>query len=112
MEQNSKYFTEECVKAMQEAYKYSKNKKYEFITVDNFMMFLAQTPKGKEIMEAMGLNVEQFVDSVATYLNENIPKTLTNEVPQWTIQLRELRDKSIILQRASQNERPSGQKES
>jgi ATP-dependent Clp protease ATP-binding subunit ClpA len=99
--ENSKYFTEECVQAMQEAYKYSKNKKHEFITVDSFMMFLAQTPKGKEIIEAMGLSVEHFVDSVATYLSENIPKTLTNDSPQWTVQLRELRDKSIILQRAS-----------
>ncbi len=101
MEQNSRYFTEECVRAMSEAYKYAKKKKYEFITVDGFMMFLAQTPKGQEIMEAMGLDVNHFVETMADYLEKNIPKTMNGENPQWTIQLRELRDQSIVLQRAS-----------
>lgn len=103
MEQNSKYFTEECVQAMQEAYKYSKTNKHEFITVDSFMMFLIQTPKGKEIIEAMGLNVEHFIEQIAAYLDENIPKTLITDNPQWTVQLRELRDRSVVLQRASGN---------
>lgn len=103
MEQNSKYFTEECVQAMQEAFKYCKSKKYEFITVDSFMMFLVQTPKGKEIIEAMGVSLEHFIESVSTYLSENIPKTAIAENPQLTVQLRELRDQSIILQRASGN---------
>jgi ATP-dependent Clp protease ATP-binding subunit ClpA len=103
MEQNSKYFTEECVQAMQEAYKYSKTNKHEFITVDSFMMFLIQTPKGKEIVEAMGLNVEHFIEQIASYLDENIPKNLSNDHPQWTVQLRELRDRSVVLQKASGN---------
>jgi len=103
MEQNSKYFTEECVKAMTGAYLFSKNKKYEFITVDTFMMFLSKTPKGKEIFEAMGLNTLQFGESVSRYLEENIPKISKDEAPQWTIQLKELREQSIILQKASGN---------
>lgn len=103
MEQNSKYFTEECVQAMQEAYKYSKTNKHEFITVDSFMMFLIQTPKGKEIVEAMGLNIEHFIEQIAAYLDENIPKNLSSDNPQWTVQLRELRDRSVVLQRASGN---------
>lgn len=103
MEQESKYFTEECVQAMQEAYRYSKINKHEFITVDSFMMFLAQTPKGKEIIDAMGLDGEHFTQQIAAYLDENIPKIHNNENPQWTVQLRTLRDQAIILQRASGN---------
>jgi ATP-dependent Clp protease ATP-binding subunit ClpA len=103
MEQNSKYFSEECVQAMNETYKFAKKKKYEFITVDSFMMFLVQNNKGQEIMEAMGLNVKHFIDAMAEFLEKNIPKTQSNETPQWTIQLRELRDQSVVLQRASGN---------
>lgn len=103
MEQNNKHFSEECVQAMNEAYKYAKKKKHEFITVDTFMMFLSQTTKGQEIFEAMGLAVEHFVESVGAYLDQNIPKTTLSDNPQWTITLRELRDQAITLQKANGN---------
>ncbi len=103
MEKNSRNFTEDCVEAFDSALSFSKKKKYEFITVDTYMIFLVQTKYGKEIFEAMGLNTEHFVENTTRYLDEHLPKLLTTEDPQWTIQLRELKEQSMILQKASGN---------
>ncbi len=101
MDRNSKFFTDDCNRAFDEAQSFAKKKKYEFITVDTYMIFLCQTKYGKEIFEAMGVNVEHFIENTTKYLDENIPKVADIDTPQWTIQLRELKDQALILQRAS-----------
>lgn len=82
---------------MNEAYQYAQKKKFEFVTVDNFMLFVAKTQMGRFIFEAMQLNVNEFYEHIEEYLNENIPKSSDNgDKPQWTIQLKALRDQSVL----------------
>ena len=101
MENNNKLFSDECINAMNEAYQYAQKKKFEFVTVDNFMLFVAKTQMGRSIFEAMQLNVNEFYEHIEEYLNENIPKSSDNgDKPQWTIQLKALRDQSVLLQQA------------
>lgn len=101
MENNNKLFSDECINAMNEAYQYAQKKKFEFVTVDNFMLFIAKTQMGRSIFEAMQLNVSEFYEHIEEYLNENIPKSSDNgDKPQWTIQLKALRDQSVLLQQA------------
>ncbi len=101
MENNNKLFSDECINAMNEAYQYAQKKKFEFVTVDNFMLFIAKTQMGRSIFEAMQLNVNEFYEHIEEYLNENIPKSSDNgDKPQWTIQLKALRDQSVLLQQA------------
>jgi len=103
MKLSNKYFTNDCIQAMDKAYAYSKENKHELVTVDCFMMFLVQTPKGKEIIKAIGLKLQHYLDSVSFYLEQNIPKVPTIEEPQWTIQLYELTHKAVALRKASNN---------
>ena len=101
MENNNKLFSDECINAMNEAYQYAQKKKFEFVTVDNFMLFIAKTQMGRSIFKAMQLNVNEFYEHIEEYLNENIPKSSDNgDKPQWTIQLKALRDQSVLLQQA------------
>lgn len=101
MENNNKLFSDECINAMNEAYQYAQKKKFEFVTVDNFMLFISKTQMGRSIFEAMQLNVNEFYEHIEEYLNENIPKSSDNgDKPQWTIQLKALRDQSVLLQQA------------
>lgn len=97
----NKIFSNECIWALNEAYKWSKKKKHEYVTVDTFMMFLSQTDKGKEIFSAMNLDVSHFVNSVGKYLDEHIPKLISGENPELTIQLKELKDHAVLLHKAS-----------
>ena len=95
------YFTEDCVKAFESALDYAKKKNHEFITVDTLMLFVAKTKYGKEIFEAININIDEYDESIKAYLEQHMPKTDLKEDPQWTIQLKELRVQSIILQRSS-----------
>ena len=67
-------FTGSCLKAIFESKEYAKNKNFEFVTVDNLMLFISKTPKGKEIFEAVGLNSLNFQHQIEAYLDEEIPK--------------------------------------
>lgn len=102
MEQNN-LFTEDCSKAIHEAFNFAKKNKHEFVTIDTLMLFLAQTPKGRDLYEAMALDLQNYLTTTAEYLEDNIPKQHSGDVPQWTIPLRELCDHAVILQRASGN---------
>ena len=101
MKKLNDYFTEDCVKAFESALDFAKKKNHEFLTVDTLMLFLSKTSYGKEIFEAVGVNLEEYEESIKTYLNQHMPKNEIMEEPQWTIQLKELKEQSIILQRSS-----------
>lgn len=97
----NKLFSNDCIWALNESYKWSTKKKLEYVTVDTVMMFLAQTNKGQEIFSAMNLDVSHFVASVGKYLDEHIPKLINGENPELTIQLKELKDHAVLLHKAS-----------
>lgn len=96
-------FTEDCGKAIHEAYNYAKKQKHEFITIDTVMLFISQTANGKDLFDAMGLNLANYIETTMEFLDENIPKIVGGENPQWTVPLRELCDHAVVLQRASGN---------
>lgn len=102
MEQNN-MFTDDCSKAIHEAFNYAKKQNHEFITIDTVMLFISQTPKGKDLFEAMGLNLANYIQTTIEYLDENMPRLASGDSPQWTVPLRELCDHAVILQRASGN---------
>ena len=68
------HFSESLTEALKRAQEYAVNRKYEYLTIDNVMLFVCDTPYGKELFEAVGLNVEVFKENVSAYLEENIPK--------------------------------------
>lgn len=100
MEQNN-MFTDDCSNAIHEAYEFAKKQKHEFVTIDTLMLFISQTNKGRELFDAMGMDLNSYISTTNDFLEENIPKIFNGENPQWTIPLRELCDHAIILQRAS-----------
>ena len=97
-------FTPSCLKAIHEAFAFAKERKYEFVTIDNLMIFIAQTEYGRKIFEAMNLNVEDFKSEVIRYLDENVSKLNTNylnDTIQGTIGLEHTLQKAAVLQKAS-----------
>ena len=80
MEQNN-MFTEDCSKAIHEAYNYAKKQSHEFITIDTVMLFISQTTKGKALFEAMGLNLANYISTTIEYLDENIPRSVNGDNP-------------------------------
>ena len=67
-------FTKECISAINKAFGYAKEKKYEFLTIDNIMIFILQTKNGKKIFDAMKLDFSELKNKVEEYLHENISK--------------------------------------
>ncbi len=68
------HFSESLTEALKKAQDYAINHKYEDLTIDNLMLFICETQSGRELFEAVNLDVEIFKENVINYLNENIPK--------------------------------------
>jgi ATP-dependent Clp protease ATP-binding subunit ClpA len=99
---NDPVFTNECLEAINKTLEFAKDNKFEFVTVDNLMIFLSQTEKGKSIFDAMGINIEDFREQTLIYLDEHIPKVeYKDDLPQVTIPFHNLLEKSAILQRSA-----------
>lgn len=103
MEKND-WFTTSCKEALQSTVNFATEHRLEYLTVDAFMMFIVNSPKGKDIFRAMKLDVEQFTKGV----KENILKTVTRFPehvkefqPQPTVNLATLRDIAIYIARSS-----------
>lgn len=99
MEKND-YFSEDCKKALDLAVKWTKKHRLEYITLDSFMIFIAQTPKGSEIFEAMKLNVDDFVEKASAYVLSVVQKISEDEKnyePQSTLSLEILRNSALFL---------------
>lgn len=100
-EDKKEVFTKECLEAMAKTFHSAKEKKFEFITVDHLMLFIAETEKGKSIFEAMGLNVKDFKEKTLEYLEETIPKYTSNDAPQVSIAFKRVLEQATILQKAT-----------
>lgn len=99
MEKND-YFSEDCMNALDLAVKWTKKHRLEYITLDSFMMFIAQTPKGTEIFEAMNLKVDDFVSQASNYVLSVVQKISPSEKnyePQLTLGLEVLRNSALFL---------------
>ena len=70
----SNLFTRDCLSAINKSFKYAREKKYEYLTIDNLMLFLFQTKNGKKIFDAMKLDFDDYKNNVEEYLNKNINK--------------------------------------
>lgn len=96
------HFSESLTQALKKAQDYAINHKYEYLTIDNLMLFICETPYGKELFEAVNLDIEIFKENVMAYLNENIPKySIENDVTQLSVSLREVLQKATLLQKGS-----------
>lgn len=96
------HFSESLTEALKKAQDYAINNKYEYLTIDNLMLFICETKYGRELFEAVNLDIELFKDNIILYLNENIPKyTSENDVTQLSISLREVLQKATLMQKNS-----------
>lgn len=102
MEKND-YFSEDCKTALELALKWTKKHRLEYITIDAFMMYIAQTPKGREIFEAMKMNVGEFVEKASEYLLSTIPKINDGKKydPVPTLGIKVLRNSAVLLAQSS-----------
>lgn len=99
------HFSESLTEALKKSQEYALSHKYEYLTIDNVMLFVCDTPYGKELFEAVGLNVEVFKENVSAYLEENIPKySNENDITQLSISLREVFQKATLMQKGSGEE--------
>lgn len=96
------HFSESLTEALKKAQDYAINHKYEYLTIDNLMLFICETQYGRELFEAVNLDVEVFKENVINYLNENIPKySSENDVTQLSVSLREVLQKATLMQKGS-----------
>lgn len=96
------HFSESLTEALKKAQEYAINNKYEYLTIDNLMLFICETQYGRELFEAVNLNVDVFKENITSYLNENIPKySKTNDVTQLSVSLREVLQKATLMQKGS-----------
>lgn len=99
---NAALFTEECLGAIHKTFQFAKEKRYEFVTVDNLMIFIAETEQGEKIFNAMGIDIKDFKEKTIAYLEENVPKlSFMNDMPQVTIPFQTLLERAAILQRSA-----------
>jgi ATP-dependent Clp protease ATP-binding subunit ClpA len=95
-------FTEDCLVAISKTIEFAKEKHFEFVTVDNLMLFIAETEKGRKIFHAMGIDINHFKQKTLEYLDENIPKVLfNNEIPQVTVQFQSVLERASMLQKSA-----------
>lgn len=86
---DSSAYSQDCVEAFRRISIFAKQKKFEFISVDMYILLLTKTKRGKEILHAMGIESEELSKNIFEYIEENIPKT-TGGNPVITIQLKQL----------------------
>lgn len=101
MENDNAHFTPDCLKAINDTFRFAKNKKYEYVSIDNLIMFLAQTEYGTKIFEAMNINIENFKNEISKYLQDHIPVVTSNEKPLMTVHTQHTLEKAIIMQQAA-----------
>jgi ATP-dependent Clp protease ATP-binding subunit ClpA len=90
--------TKTCLLAINETFLFARQKKFEFVTVDNLFYFISKTEKGKKIFNALGVDVDVLNKEILNYLEENIPKIeYVNELPQSTVAFSDLFEKAIKL---------------
>lgn len=96
------HFSESLTEALKKAQDYAITNKYEYLTIDNLMLFICETQYGRELFEAVNLNVDVFKENIVPYLNENIPKySNENDVTQLSVSLREVLQKATLMQKGS-----------
>lgn len=96
------HFSDSVMEALTKAQKNVIDNHYEYLTIDNLMMYIAQTKYGTELFEAVGINTFEFIENIQSYIIENTPKQENeNYQGQLTLSLRELLQKSTYLQKSS-----------
>ncbi len=94
MKENNHIFTKDCYIAYKSAFEFAQKKKFEYFTVDNFILFLSQTTKGRELFTALGLDFSDYEHATLEYLQHFVPKNSDNfdDNPHTTVALRKLID--------------------
>ncbi len=94
MKENNHIFTKDCYIAYKSAFEFAQKKKFEYFTVDNFILFLSQTSKGKELFLSLGLDISDYENATLEYLQHFVPKNSENfeDNPHTTVALRKLID--------------------
>lgn len=96
-------FNDDCKSALLEAKEWCESNRLEYITADAFIMKLASKPRGKEILNAMGIDVANFVNTLMASEFENnsrVPEGREAHA-QPTISLEQLRDIAALLAASS-----------
>jgi ATP-dependent Clp protease ATP-binding subunit ClpA len=107
-ENPNQIFTESCLKAINDSYLFAQKQRYEYLTVDNLMLFIAQTETGTKLFEAMNLNVDDFKENVINYLNVHIPKLSDpHERPQLTVNFNKTLEQAATINFAAGNQKPA-----
>ncbi len=95
-------FSQSCKLALNQAIDFSKKKKYEFLTIDAYLLFISKTEKGMSLFSALNLSVDEYEKEVIAYLDENIPKSTDPDcIPTPTLTLKTVREFSSRLCAAS-----------
>ena len=96
------HFSKSLAEALKKAHDYATNKKYEYLTIDNLMLFLCETPYGKELFDAVNLNTEVFKSNIIDYLEKTVPKYKDEkEITQFSILLKDVLQKATLIQKSS-----------
>lgn len=91
-------FSQSCKLALDQAIDFSKKKKYEFLTIDTYLLFISKTEKGMSLFSALNISLEDYEKQILSYLEENIPKSTDTEfVPTPTLVLKNVREFSSRL---------------
>ena len=98
---NKNIYSAECLTAFKEAIAFAEKKKYEYLSVDNLMLFLARTKYGQEFFKSMGLNIDHFEEEVIRFLNDNVPKITGKADPEYTVSLKNLEEIAFKATKAS-----------
>lgn len=98
-------YTQDCIDAFNKTVSFAKQKKFEFISVDMYMLFLSKTQRGKEILDAMNVNIENLTKDVLSYIEDNIPKVASELPPIITVQLKQLMDNAYKMAVAVQKDK-------
>lgn len=101
----SDIFSNDCIEALKEAKAWAIEKGFEYITIDTYIMFIAQTPKGRDIFKALKIDTNNYIETVKLYLDNHIPKYPKDkkQEPQSTYSLLELRNMAVVLCQSAGN---------
>ena len=71
---SSDLFTKECINAINKSFNFAKEHRYEYLTIDNILLYILQTKNGKKLCTAMKIDFSDLKAEIISYLNENVPK--------------------------------------